>query len=364
MDSASSRRVDRVDLACVQCRSRHVKCDATQPICNRCRHAGKDCTYRKSRRGGLDKAALARRRLRLRQEAELAKQKQSDPHEEHHSSTQSSSSSSPMDTLSNSCIGMEALSVADMQIPGSSGLTFNASDDRLLELFFSHFWFSIPIVMPLHFLQMRKTVQNNGMTELLLVLQYIGSMYAPWAPSEFYYEVALVALHAPHMLRSPFNVQALMLFAIAQHFQCFRAESRVSINLAIEIALELRMSEKRFAQAYGEGDPVLEECWRRTWYCLHVYDQLFSVAENTPIYILSSIPGTVDLPCDDEFFENGVSCTINPVFWHQLTGLEYTPTSDLAGVREPGIRRRRGHLFFNCVLVRHQQNRLVWWVPL
>jgi hypothetical protein len=269
-----------------------------------------------------------------------------------------------MDTLSNSCIGMEALSVADMQIPGSSGLTFNASDDRLLELFFSHFWFSIPIVMPLHFLQMRKTVQNNGMTELLLVLQYIGSMYAPWAPSEFYYEVALVALHAPHMLRSPFNVQALMLFAIAQHFQCFRAESRVSINLAIEIALELRMSEKRFAQAYGEGDPVLEECWRRTWYCLHVYDQLFSVAENTPIYILSSIPGTVDLPCDDEFFENGVSCTINPVFWHQLTGLEYTPTSDLAGVREPGIRRRRGHLFFNCVLVRHQQNRLVWWVPL
>jgi hypothetical protein len=198
------------------------------------------------------------------------------------------------------------------------------------------------------------------MTELLLVLQYIGSLYAPWAPSEVYYEVALAALHVPHMLRSPFNVQALMLFAIAQHHQCLKAESRVTMNMAVGIALGLGMSEKGFAQAYGEDNPVLEECWRRTWYCLQVYEQFFSVAENTPLYILSNIPGTVDLPCDDEFFESGVSCTMSFVFWNQLTGLDYTPASDLAGVREPGIRRRRGHIFFNCVLVRHQQNRLVW----
>ncbi|KAF2648095.1 hypothetical protein K491DRAFT_550174, partial [Lophiostoma macrostomum CBS 122681] len=60
--------------ACIQCRSRHVKCDSTQPVCTRCRRDGKDCTYTKSRRGGLDKAALARRRLMLQQQAERERQ--------------------------------------------------------------------------------------------------------------------------------------------------------------------------------------------------------------------------------------------------------------------------------------------------
>jgi hypothetical protein len=73
MDASSEpepKRIERVVLACINCRSRHVKCDATQPICNRCKRDGKECDYQKSRRGGLDKAALARRKLRLRQEAE------------------------------------------------------------------------------------------------------------------------------------------------------------------------------------------------------------------------------------------------------------------------------------------------------
>jgi hypothetical protein len=68
----SNKRIERVIVACVQCRSRHVKCDATQPICNRCKKDDKECVYTKSRRGGLDKAALARRRARLQQEAEEA----------------------------------------------------------------------------------------------------------------------------------------------------------------------------------------------------------------------------------------------------------------------------------------------------
>jgi hypothetical protein len=309
MDSTSSRRVDRVDLACVQCRSRHVKCDATQPVCNRCSRDGKDCTYQKSRRGGLDKAALARRRLRLQQEAEAARTKQPDPNVGYNSPPRSSSESSPMDGLSNSCSGMNAPSVAEMEVPESSDMTFHINDDRLLELYFSHFWSPYPVVLPLHFFQVRRSMPNHGMTELLAVLQYIGSLYAPWASSESYYKTALAALSAPHMPRSPFNVQALMLFAIAQYHQCLKAESRVSMDLANGIALELRMYEKAFARAYGEGNPVLEECWRRTWYNLHVNDQHLSVVENTPMYMLANIPGTVDLPCDDEYFKAGVSCT-------------------------------------------------------
>jgi len=48
----SKRPIRRVALACIQCRSRKVKCDATLPSCIRCSADGKTCEYQKSRRGG------------------------------------------------------------------------------------------------------------------------------------------------------------------------------------------------------------------------------------------------------------------------------------------------------------------------
>lgn len=40
-----------VALACTECRSRHLKCDAGTPQCSRCLADKRDCTYVKSRRG-------------------------------------------------------------------------------------------------------------------------------------------------------------------------------------------------------------------------------------------------------------------------------------------------------------------------
>ncbi|ERS96179.1 hypothetical protein HMPREF1624_07087 [Sporothrix schenckii ATCC 58251] len=55
----------RSSLACLLCRSRHLKCDGVRPRCNRCVETAKQCQYTQSRRGGLDRAALAERRRRL-----------------------------------------------------------------------------------------------------------------------------------------------------------------------------------------------------------------------------------------------------------------------------------------------------------
>jgi len=38
-------------VACTECRSRHLKCDAKYPKCSRCRDTGSMCIYTKSRRG-------------------------------------------------------------------------------------------------------------------------------------------------------------------------------------------------------------------------------------------------------------------------------------------------------------------------
>ncbi|KAF2025557.1 nicotinate-nucleotide diphosphorylase [Setomelanomma holmii] len=182
---------------------------------------------------------------------------------------------------------------------------FQVNVDRLLELFYENFWPSFPMVLPYHYLRQRQMTGNHGMDELLLVLQYIGSIYAPWTPSEPYFKTALEALTSPVLAHTPFNVQALMLFGIAQYHSNMKEEGQRRVNLAVSIALELRMNQKGFAQAYGESSSVLEESWRRTYYLLHVADQHLAIVSNSPIHTLGHVANMVDLPCDDEYYEMG-----------------------------------------------------------
>lgn len=309
---ADSRRIERVVLACIQCRSRHVKCDSNQPACNRCRRDGKECNYQKSRRGGLNKEALARRRLKLQQEADQAKQKAREPTQvdEASSHTTPMSSSQGDDTLysgRSSIPSLQDLRIHDQRLSPSGTLSFQINDDRLLELYYEYFWPAFPIVLPQQYFLSRKSLEGHGVEELSLVLEWIGSLYVSWCPSEPYYQAALEAISSPLLPRTPFNVQAVMLFAIAQHHQDMRPESRKTLDLAILIALELDMNRRDFARLWGEGNPVLEESWRRTWYILAISDQHFAIVMNTPIYKLADMPSDVDLPCDDEFYIMGVS---------------------------------------------------------
>ncbi|KAH7095127.1 Quinolinate phosphoribosyl transferase [Paraphoma chrysanthemicola] len=200
--------------------------------------------------------------------------------------------------------GIDAIHITEVLTPDTSP-AFQVSMDRLLELYYENFWPAFPLVLPFHFLRQRQMSENHGMDELLLVLQYVGSMYAPWTPSEPYFKTALDALTSPILAHTPFNVQALMLLAIAQYHNNMKEEGHRRLHLAVSIALELRMNQKGFAQAYGESNPVLEESWRRTYYLLHVADQHLAIVSNSPIHTLGNVPNMVDLPCDDEYYEAG-----------------------------------------------------------
>lgn len=304
-----AKRIERVVLACVQCRNRHVKCDATQPVCNRCKRDGKECKYQKSRRGGLDKAALARRKQRLQEEAELIERNQLQGDEENRIDV-TQNTLTMLSTVNeqfqvNNTIESAGGDEINFSFSTTNSLTFQLNTDRLLDLFFENFWPSFPIVLPLHHLQQRRISNDHGIPELMHVLQWIGSIYAPWTASESYYERALQALNSPVLPHSPFNVQALMLFAIAQYHCALKEEGMKMVNLAVTIAIELGMNQKGFAQAHGESNPVLEESWRRTYYMLNIVDQHFAIVSNSPIYTLAHVPNHVDLPCDDEYYEIG-----------------------------------------------------------
>jgi hypothetical protein len=307
MDDTTHKSINRVVLACIQCRSRHVKCDSNQPACNRCTRDGKECTYQKSRRGGLDKAALARRRERLQQQ----------PAENVQASSQLPQSHSPESSNSSGVERLPCREVVSMQptfdvIPAidarlaSSQMAFQISTERLIDIYYENYWAAFPVPLPMHHLNQRRLNHNHGMDNLLLVLQYVGSIFAPWTQSEPHYEAARKAFESANIPRTPFNVQALMIFASAQLHTDRTRESRRSLDIATSIALELCMNTREFAVAYGEGSPVLEESWRRTYYFLALTDQHFSIIVNNPIYALMNVPNLADLPCDDEFYESGV----------------------------------------------------------
>jgi hypothetical protein len=306
MDPADPKTVHRVVLACVQCRSRHVKCDAAQPSCSRCQRDGKECTYHKSRRGGLDKAALARRRMRLLEE----EQARSGDSTRQNTSPEASNIIGEMEFISIQHThepDMSSSHIVEPQLSAANSIAFHISNDRLLDMFYEGFWHGFPFPLPKHYLSQRQLQENHGLENLLPVMHWIGSIYAPWASSEPYYEIAHQMLESTALPRNPWSVQALMLAAIAEQHSDLRAQSRKSLDQAIALAVDLRMNTKEFAQIHGESQVILEESWRRTYYFLVLLDRHFAVVANTPIHALQDIPNLVDLPCDDEVYELGVS---------------------------------------------------------
>jgi hypothetical protein len=286
--------------------------------------------YQKSRRGGLDKAALERRRVRLLREGENGRRdktcSQDDEGSRHYSSTTAPTDQSPVDMLISRSSGTGE---ARREKEGKQ-VAFRIDNERLLDLFFSHFWPSFPIILPLHHLRARLLLHENHGTHCLIpVLHWIGSLYAPWTPSEPFYDVAAEVMNEASLAHTPFNVQALVLFALAQYHSDMKTEARKSLDKAIDIALDLRMHERYFAQLYGEGGAVLEESWRRTWYVLYIVDQHFAVVSNSPFYTLLTVGNTVDLPCEDGAYEAGRIPT--PATWAEYESREFTEEEEERG---------------------------------
>lgn len=161
------------------------------------------------------------------------------------------------------------------------------------------------MVLPYSYMQQRLERKiDHGLEALLAVMHWIGSLYTPFTASEAYYDTALQALRQP--TSTPFNVQALVLLAVAQHHCDQREAARTTLDRAIVFALRLGMNKQEFATHYGERDAVLEESWRRTYYNLYGVDQELSVVARILNFVLAEVVNTVDLPCDDCMYENGI----------------------------------------------------------
>ncbi|CZT04495.1 uncharacterized protein RCO7_10424 [Rhynchosporium graminicola] len=280
----------RVSLACVPCRSRHVKCGAEMPNCSRCLQDDKPCFYAKSRRGMRDRNA-PKKRASLREAGKT--------------SPGPASSNGNINSLSN----LQANSTSEPYTgPSSDGSvsperwasrmsTKPANPIRLIDLYYSSFHNAHPFLLPRYYFQSRLQSDPESLRFLCPVMQWIASVYSPDVSSAELRDNAMTQIELANLPPNGFTVQALLLAAIATHSQNDMAKSRAILDRAIYLALEIRMNSRTFANM--ERDPVMAESWRRTYWFLYITDAKFAAFRNATHFMLYSIEANVELPCEE-----------------------------------------------------------------
>ncbi|KAI1759553.1 hypothetical protein GGR53DRAFT_471217 [Hypoxylon sp. FL1150] len=275
----------RVSLACVQCRSKHVKCDATQPACNRCRAEDKPCFYAKSRRG-----------IRDPKKRSLISDK---PPAASFFSTSNPSSAAP------SVQSAHDLPRGWTINPETQASSVSPKNEKevLLDLFYSYFYPSYPCLPPKRFFRNHVDSDPDSYHFLLSVINFCGSLYSTEIPSDDLREAAYSAGCAslPFTVQS---VQGLLLMSIAAFGEMKFDHHAGFSNRAVTIAVDLGMNRKAFAD--GTSDPVLAESYRRTWWCLTFQDSARSLCETGSSHPITDVNSDVDLPCEEWEYDSGI----------------------------------------------------------
>ncbi|CAG8979452.1 hypothetical protein HYALB_00012951 [Hymenoscyphus albidus] len=264
----------RVSLACIPCRSRHVKCGAETPACSRCQTDDKQCFYAKSRRGMRDRNAPKKSTSISDQVSPSPDFRQAQPHENlvfgnyslvnepWRTPTKSSSAAS---SISGSLDGRFVSALEDAQ---------PTSTRRLIGLFYTYFYKAHPFVLPrFHFLT---RLQNDplSLSHLVTVISYIGSLYDPSITSTPFRDQALAQIDAFSLPVNGFSVQTLLLTALALHCDNKIEAAKGVLERATWMAVELGMNCAAFADL--EQDFVLGESWRRTYWGICEAEGLFA----------------------------------------------------------------------------------------
>lgn len=173
-------------------------------------------------------------------------------------------------------------------------------DGYLIDVYYSHFQNAHPILPPL-----RLFYRSNPPAYLEQVLKFIGSHFTPAASSETYRSTVLQSVLDQEP--SPEKVQALLLLAIVLHSRNERPEAGSCLAQAIDLAYELGMHRKFYAETYCNGDPIREESLRRTWWELFVIEGMLTALGSRSSFTASMVPPEVPLPCEERIYQEGLT---------------------------------------------------------
>ncbi|POR30976.1 Uncharacterized protein TPAR_08822 [Tolypocladium paradoxum] len=281
----------RVSIACTMCRSQHLRCDAVMPTCSRCRAGNKRCIY----------TNLRRRRRKQLTSMESAPSLPREVDEALAGSTHAAHLPSPRDGRSHEAQELfSAYGEAGYALqPIISAVDSSLATSRPLDGFYAYFYQGHPFVLPRAHLVSHFERDADSVTHLVSIMTFIGSLYIHDSRSERYRQEAEEAL-ANELPHSGFSVQSLLLFALALEWSGDMERASTALERAKCIALTIGIHRQSFATEHGQGYPILEESWRRTWWDLYVIDALFAGIRHLPTFSLWNVDYDADLPSEEE----------------------------------------------------------------
>ncbi|KAH7150935.1 hypothetical protein DER46DRAFT_400449 [Fusarium sp. MPI-SDFR-AT-0072] len=309
MERLVSTRVNtRSSLACLECRTKHVKCDAKQPRCSRCMAYDKTCQYTASRRGGLDRAALAERRRRLADKANA--QLDNVVSEISVAASDEGITLGDESVTGADCMGVLQHAGLPVPTPSSENRTtphFNhdgLADDALVKSYYANFHHLHPFAPPFKHLVQSSQASAFNFNPLIAAMRLIGHIYdnQQWSESLSSAVEAQISQLKPS---DPVQVQARLLYSIALFWYTFKAEANEQMDAAIDVAVSLAMHKQEFAVISGFGDPIMIECWRRTWWMLFIVDASYAGTLGTMNFKTLHVEPTAELPCEESDYESG-----------------------------------------------------------
>lgn len=294
----------RISLACLACRDKHIRCDGTKPICNRCTERNTQCKYGTSRRGGLDRAALAARRQRNAVSASTSSGSPSRNSSDNPFTNESTDTPETGDGL-NFEHSLDDLFGA----PSLSSFPVDMTSDPFIDMYYNCFHKFHRCVLPRKrfALYMKDPLNSSRLRPVTCAIRFIGSLYSRSSQSSTLRQEAADAIaEARRIPLEPFIAQAQLLYSVALFWCGDRAQARQYLDDAVSLAVDLGMFKCEFAAAYGEGDAVLEESWRRTWWQIYLVDASYFHIQRDSSFPSRDIPATADLPCEESEYELGV----------------------------------------------------------
>ncbi|KAL1891531.1 hypothetical protein Sste5346_007623 [Sporothrix stenoceras] len=318
-------------LACTECRRKHVRCDATVPICRRCSTtAGTTCRYLPSRRG--------LRRRTVRNEASMggttaATTTSMTDNDDDLDTVAAAASMASMASMNNSMASIASMaSMATMAnvplaLPSPQPLALATTtirvddmaddsinntdfvdDDALVNLYYSNFHAAHPILVPRGYYSSQRYP-----TYLRLVVHCIGSHFsATGQQSDALRDASVKALEAAVAAssvggrqKSYHIAQARLLLSIALHARGEIRESVSQLAHAVSTALEIGMHRRTYSTTYGGRSPIVEESLRRTWWELYVVDGFVAALQRSTSARSHTCEPDILLPCDEALYGGG-----------------------------------------------------------
>ncbi|KAF5718823.1 hypothetical protein FMUND_4990 [Fusarium mundagurra] len=266
------RSKTRATLACLPCRTQHLKCDGTRPVCSRCQGLSRTCAFPESRRSGNYKATSRRTRAQDFQ-----------PHNLTPTDSLTSLASEFQPPLSDSLAGY--------------GVTETCRDDgmELIDLYYENFHPSHPFILPRTALEARYAAGCPNTQHVMAAVQHIGSFYKTSPVIRI--EDSLLG-QMEHI--DGFTVQTTLLTALAKSMCAEQDLADELLSKAMHQASLIGLDTKALAEFTSQNDPVLAESWRRTMWMLYVSDANFAVIRQDYTLRLKDMSFDVDLPCEDK----------------------------------------------------------------